>query len=270
MRGYGRTHVGHVRQNNEDAILVDDDLGVYAVADGMGGHAAGEIASELALSVVSEGLYEVREQLALARTDDDTEQIEQLAKTVVQRANAAVHEQSLNDIGKLGMGSTLTILIPVANRVVIAHVGDSRALLFRGGGIEQLTRDHTLANDLATRQGLSADQLKGAFYQNVLSRAIGVAADVEVDVSVVPVEQGDRLVLCSDGLTRYADELEVLAPLLDGEVSSVPDRLVEFANDAGGRDNVSAVVVNVGPAEVAVTDLTALAEAGSSSLTAPQ
>jgi protein phosphatase len=241
-RGFGHTHVGQVRDNNEDAILVDDELGLYAVADGIGGHLAGEVAAQLALAVLSDSLTEERQRLERARRADDAEAVLTLAQELVERANRAVYESSVADETKHGMGCTLTALITINERVVIAHVGDSRALRIRAGQLEQLTDDHTIAQLLMSR-GLLEGPPTFAFH-HALCRAVGIESQVAVDVSEVSIERGDRFLLCSDGLTRYTEDPQQLAPLLEGEVAHAPTRLVDFANDAGGGDNVSVIVVD--------------------------
>lgn len=221
------TDIGQVREGNEDAILIDDPL--YAVADGMGGHRGGEVASNLALQTV--------EQMFAERQGTLTEQVE--------RANRAVFERSQSDRDVSGMGTTLTAALIEGGAVRLAHVGDSRAYLFRGGKLQLLTEDHTLVHRMVVEGEITETEAENHPHRSVLTRALGVEGDVRVDETNVEVQEGDRLLLCTDGLTGMLSEDQIESILQDvRDPQEAVDRLVREANRAGGIDNITAVIID--------------------------
>jgi PPM family protein phosphatase len=223
------TDLGKVREGNEDSYLVDPPLLLYAVADGMGGHRGGEVASHLALETV--------ESLARAGTGTLAE--------YVQQANKTVFERSQRDRRVTGMGTTLTAARIVDDSVHLAHVGDSRAYLLRAGAFRQLTEDHTLVNRMVKAGEITADEADVHPHRNVLTRALGTEPDVEVDQTEVPLMDGDRLLLCSDGLFGMVTEEQIQAILeTEPDPQHAADRLVRAANRAGGVDNITTLVLD--------------------------
>ena len=221
------TDIGQVREGNEDAILIIDPL--YAVADGMGGHRGGEVASNLALQTV--------EQMFAERQGTLTEQVE--------RANRAVFERSQSDRDVSGMGTTLTAALIEGGAVRLAHVGDSRAYLFRGGKLQLLTEDHTLVHRMVVEGEITETEAENHPHRSVLTRALGVEGNVRVDETKVEVHDGDRLLLCTDGLTGMLSEDEIMSVLQDvRDPQEAVDRLVREANRAGGIDNITAVIID--------------------------
>jgi PPM family protein phosphatase len=221
------TDIGQVREGNEDAILINDPL--YAVADGMGGHRGGEVASNLALQTV--------EQMFAERQGTLTEQVE--------RANRAVFERSQSDRDVSGMGTTLTAALIEGGAVRLAHVGDSRAYLFRGGKLQLLTEDHTLVHRMVVEGEITETEAENHPHRSVLTRALGVEGDVRVDETKVAVQEGDRLLLCTDGLTGMLSEDQIESILQDmRDPQEAVDRLVGEANRAGGIDNITAVIID--------------------------
>ncbi len=221
------TDIGQVREGNEDAILINDPL--YAVADGMGGHRGGEVASNLALQTV--------EQMFAERQGTLTEQVE--------RANRAVFERSQSDRDVSGMGTTLTAALIEGGAVRLAHVGDSRAYLFRGGKLQLLTEDHTLVHRMVVEGEITETEAENHPHRSVLTRALGVEGNVRVDETKVEVQEGDRLLLCTDGLTGMLSEDHIESILQDvRDPQEAVDRLVSEANRAGGIDNITAVIID--------------------------
>ena len=221
------TDIGQVREGNEDAILINDPL--YAVADGMGGHRGGEVASNLALQTV--------EQMFAERQGTLTEQVE--------RANRAVFERSQSDRDVSGMGTTLTAALIEGGAVRLAHVGDSRAYLFRGGKLQLLTEDHTLVHRMVVEGEITETEAENHPHRSVLTRALGVEGDVRVDETNVAVQEGDRLLLCTDGLTGMLSEDQIESILQNvRDPQEAVDRLVREANRAGGIDNITAVIID--------------------------
>jgi protein phosphatase len=224
------TDVGRVRSVNEDAFFVDDDSRLFAVADGMGGHQAGEVASATAIAALRTGLDE-------GRPIDE----------VIADANAAVVERASGDPALRGMGTTLTAAVLGDDQVlVIGHVGDSRAYLLRDGVLEQLTVDHSVVAELIAAGQLTEAEAEIDPRRAMITRALGIDVDVEVDVITVDLSVGDRLLFCSDGLTTMLRD-DAIADVLRNETdrARAAQELVEAANDAGGSDNITVLLVDV-------------------------
>jgi protein phosphatase len=225
------THTGRVRDNNEDSFVVDERLALFAVADGMGGHRGGEVASKTAVEAL-------RAAVAGGRTIDDA----------VRLANDAVFEKASQDPEQLaGMGTTMTAAVPVGgSTLLIGHVGDSRAYLLRDGTLELRTQDHSLVEELVREGRLTPEQAESHPQRAIVTRALGVDEDVEVDLYTINVRTGDRVLLCSDGLTTMLRDREVerIARSVDDPQRCAED-LVNAAVEAGGEDNVTVVVLDV-------------------------
>jgi serine/threonine protein phosphatase PrpC len=252
IRFYAATDVGKVRDHNEDNFLVDKKLALFVVADGMGGHAAGEVASAIAVRTLHEEIRREKDLLedyaqggtgAVKVTRKD---VVAVVEQAVQRACSKIHQEALVDPQKRGMGTTLSALLVVGDQGFIAHVGDSRIYLARGGRPQQVTEDHTVYNELIKRGKLTREQIDKVQQKNAITRAVGVYERVEVDTLVVELIPGDTLVLASDGLHGYLESPEELRePLsLDGDASA--KALIDLANARGGRDNITTIVVKVG------------------------
>jgi PPM family protein phosphatase len=226
------TDKGQVREGNEDAYLVEPPL--YAVADGMGGHRGGEVASQLALETIAD----------LFRKGDVP-----LAEQVRQ-ANRAVFERSGEDRAVAGMGTTLTAALVQRELAHVMHVGDSRAYLLRAGTLRQLTEDHTLVNRMVKAGEITPEEAEIHPHRNVITRSLGTEADVDVDEQDVGLLDGDRLLLCSDGLTGMLSEGQIQA-ILEAATSAqeAADRLVRAANRAGGVDNITVLVLAIAEGE---------------------
>lgn len=227
VRAGAATDIGRVREGNEDSFLAREPL--FAVADGMGGHLGGEVASRLALETV--------ERLFQERAGSLTEQVEE--------ANRAVFERSQQDRDVAGMGTTLTAALVEGERVRLAHVGDSRAYLFRDGTLHRLTEDHTLVHRMVQEGEITEAEAERHPHRSVLTRALGVDPGVRVDEGYVRIRPGDRLLLCTDGLTGMVPEQRIGAVLQEiADPQRAADRLVSEANDAGGVDNITVIVLD--------------------------
>jgi protein phosphatase len=221
------TDIGRVREGNEDSFLVEPPL--YAVADGMGGARGGEVASQLALATVEDGFLEGRGGL----------------RELVEQANAAVFTRSAEDRSVAGMGTTLTAAMIAGETAHLVHVGDSRAYLLRAGDLRQLTEDHTLVQRMIRAGEITATEADVHPHRNVLLRVLGTEPDVEVDERDLGLLEGDRIVLCSDGLTNMIAREQLLAILeAAAEPQDAAERLVRAANHAGGIDNITVVVLD--------------------------
>jgi len=228
---YGRdTDTGRLREGNEDAYLVDESLALFAVADGMGGHAAGEVASWTAVEAL-------RAAVANGRPINEA----------ISRANEAIIEKAAGNAAYTGMGTTVTAAIVAGGRhVLIGHVGDSRAYLLRNGELARITKDHTLVEELVDDGRITPEQAASHPQRSIVTRALGDDPGVEVDVYTVEVETGDRLVLCSDGLTGMIRERDVERIARDEpDPQQAAEALVDAANEAGGEDNITVVVLDV-------------------------
>ncbi len=252
IRFYAATDVGQVRDHNEDNFLVDKKLSLFIVADGMGGHAAGEVASAIAVRTVHDEMKRERDLLldftlgASGAHKVTGKDITALLEHAVQRACAKIHEEAQADPAKRGMGTTLSALIVLGTQGFIAHVGDSRIYLMRNGRVQQVTEDHTVQNELIKRGKLTREQIEKVAHKNAITRAVGVYERVEVDTLRIEVLPGDIFVLASDGLTGYLDAPEDLAPYLVLEGDKAAKALIAHANQRGGKDNITAVLVRIG------------------------
>jgi len=235
MRIAGDTHVGKVRPSNEDALIIEPRMGLYAVLDGMGGASAGDVASQLARDTIREFVLHRRLTLAPAA----------LLEAAIVAGSTAVFTTAQHQPERHGMGTTVVACLVVdAKRVVIGHVGDSRAYLLRDGRLQPLTRDHTIVEELVVRGLLTADEAERHPYKNVLSRNLGAKPETQVDVVELELRPGDRLLLCSDGLYGYASAEAIQYLLGSGDAPEhVARDLIELALRGGGGDNVSTIVI---------------------------
>src|SRR5579883_1626090 len=245
--GYGLTDLGRKRQSNEDAFFVDDELGLYVVADGMGGHAAGEVASHEAVDtlygMVKRGVRGLR-ALVDPLSEADSRAACRLMESAVQAATYFVFSIAEIDRDKSGMGTTITALLILGDHAVTAQVGDSRIYRIERDHVEQLTEDHTLIA-WQLKQGLITPQEAARSpHRNVITRAVGSREYVQVDTRCVPLAPGLRFLLCSDGLHGYLREDDIPSIVAMGGSAAV-ERFVELANERGGKDNITAVLVEV-------------------------
>jgi len=235
LRAAAATDVGRRRRNNEDAFAVAREHGLFVVADGMGGHTAGQVASETA----------AREVLAaiLDSASNGTSPSERLRAAVVA-SNDAIFQMAKRKPELAGMGTTLVTLLSVGERAALAHVGDSRAYLVRRGRIRQLTDDHSLVGELQRRGELTADAAQRHPHRHVLTRALGVRRGVEPDLAELSLAPGDVFVLCTDGLTTHVKDEEIAERVeAESDEQGAATALVDLANERGGEDNVTVVVV---------------------------
>jgi protein phosphatase len=226
LRHGSATDIGRARKANEDSLLVQPP--VFAVADGMGGHSAGDVASQTAVEALSQGVAGDR-SLAAA----------------VKEANRRVFDRAQGSIELSGMGTTMTAVVAGGSRIEIAHVGDSRAYLFRGGRLQRLTQDHTVLDRMVRQGKLRPEEARNHPQRSVLERALGVEPDVRVDTQTIDAWPGDRLLLCTDGLTSMLEESRIRQILeTEADPAAASARLVAEAVEAGGHDNVSVIVVD--------------------------
>lgn len=249
LRSSARTSVGQVRENNEDNIHLwaHGPFVLAVVADGMGGAAAGEEASLLAVEAIKAGLVQDSRSLDILEKLTD-EQLSQQLRLAIQDANERILEKALSSPEFRGMGTTVTLAFVRSTTATFAHVGDSRAYLVDGddGRITQITSDHSFVEALLTAGHITPEQAEQHPMRNVLYRALGQTEDVDIDMYYKRLHVGDRLVLCSDGLTRHVRPNEIARVALDNSnPDTVSQKLIDLANERGGEDNISVIVITV-------------------------
>jgi serine/threonine protein phosphatase PrpC len=234
----GRSDVGVIRSSNEDSYIVVPERGTFVVADGMGGHAAGEVASEMAVR------YMTRELGTLRNLGD--EQVAERMRAAIRAANAAIFQRTLTEIDKRGMGTTVTALILYDARFLVGQVGDSRAYMLREGTLTQITKDHSYVQEQVDAGYLTPEQARSHPYSNVITRCVGANSDVAPDVYAGAVKPHDQFLLASDGLTGMLEDPELAKVLKsDRTPQEKVDDLINEANRHGGLDNITAIVVRI-------------------------
>ncbi|MBX7116147.1 MAG: Stp1/IreP family PP2C-type Ser/Thr phosphatase [Myxococcaceae bacterium] len=248
IEAHGLSDVGRKRQHNEDAMLVDEGLGLFIVADGMGGHAAGEVASAKAVETVKQ--HVTANKNVLKDLIKDPSQVNRaaaasLVEVAIQRACAEIYRIANTDNSKRGMGTTFVCLVVAGARGVIGHVGDSRIYLIRQGQCHRLTEDHTLISAQLKAGTITREQALTSQYRNVITRAVGIQESVQVDTLLVDMVPGDVFILCSDGLHGYLEDEEVVPLVKSVGLGDLPKKFINVANERGGKDNITSVVLSV-------------------------
>ena len=273
---WGKTDTGRQRDHNEDSYVVDEALGLFGVADGMGGHQGGEIASRLAVDILHRQISGARgdmtgaavriqdarrrrrsrltapidaaeQEADEAATDPLIEAFVPPATTVMcdaaRQAGTAIFEQSLAETHLRGMGTTLTAMLHFSGRMHLIHAGDSRAYLLRGGKLKQLTEDHTWIAEQVKSGAMTEQEAHESKFRHIITRSVGFERDVQVDVLGVSVQPGDCFLLCSDGMSNYIANQELESIMTSSWFSHLPDILIAIANERGGDDNITTVAV---------------------------
>jgi len=252
VRGYSLTDVGRVRDHNEDAFLQDDDLGLYVVADGVGGHSAGEVASGLLVEHIHRHAASLAPYLGAFRSDDvETRRyLLQAIPAVISGGSEAIYRHSLEHPETQGMATTCVVFMAAASHAFVAHVGDSRLYLLRGKHFQQITEDHTLVRKLVKEGLLSPDEAAVHPQRNVIIRSVGLSPGVEADSLFIDILPSDLFILCSDGLTDMVPDQEIYELALRYRDEGLATALVQRANAHGGRDNVTVAVLEVSEADL--------------------
>lgn len=237
------TDVGKKRDHNEDSFLADQELHLFMVADGMGGHAGGGRASQMAIDLIRTGVTDA--DLGEPTPGAQEQPTCTVLRHAARKAGHEIFALAQSDTELNGMGTTLTVLLFHRARACLAHVGDSRAYLYRDGRVEQISEDHSWINEQVKAGFLSEDEAKASKFKHIITRSVGFERDVNVDTLSVPVLMGDCYLLCSDGLSNYVDEDELARLLSTHYYSHLPELLVELANERGGDDNITVVLIYV-------------------------
>ena len=247
VNAHGLTHVGRQRQHNEDAFLVENDAHLFLVADGMGGHAAGEIASRIAVDSITEFILHTKEDDGTwpHAYDEHYKRATNRLMAAVRMANTRVLEAMRKDARLRGMGTTVVACLAEDDVVSVAHVGDSRAYLIRDGKLSRITNDHSWVFEQVQAGMLTETEAEKHPLRNVITRALGGALQVTPDASEIHAQAGDVYLLCSDGLTGMVPEVEILRVVTasNGDIEKACQELIDAANERGGLDNVTAVLV---------------------------
>ena len=244
---HGKTDVGSVRDHNEDAIGCDENIGLAVLADGMGGHRGGEMASAITVSTILETVTDKLKKINPGNTDEETGySLESLAvHQAVALANKNVHDSSEANAQYRGMGTTVVVTLFYDDRFTVAHVGDSRLYRLRDLELEQITRDHSLMQELIDRGFYTPEQARNSLNKNLVTRAIGIDQNVQIDVQEDIAMSGDIYLLCSDGVTDMIEDHLIKSTMLDNEnnLERAVTEIIRLANEHGGKDNISALLV---------------------------
>src|SRR5579862_1357977 len=249
VRFVGLTDTGKVREHNEDTIAVDADIGLLVLADGMGGYNAGEVASGIAVKTIVNLVREhvQREDLSIPDRDSGLSRPNIILRDAISRANKIIYQTARTQPQCEGMGTTVVAALFFDNKVTIAHVGDSRLYRQRADKIEQVTMDHSLLQELVDRGFYSAEEAQRAANKNYVTRALGVEANVDVEVQEHAVQKGDLYLICSDGLSDMVedDDIHLTISTFGANLETATKQLIQLGNDNGGRDNISVVVAEI-------------------------
>jgi PPM family protein phosphatase len=245
-----KTHPGLVRPLNEDAIGADPSCGLFVLADGLGGYNAGEVAAVMAISAVLDRLSSA---LAASQGEDGAFTPDDAMHDTITEINASIYNAALNSTAFEGMATTVVVGWFLGGRLWVAHAGDSRLYRYRRARLEQITRDHSFSQELLDAGMVTEEEARMLPAKNLVTRALGAAQDIEPEIQDLDVEPGDILLICSDGLTEMVGAYEIAGLLSIGEddIHETARRLVDLANESGGRDNISVILVRVREPSVA-------------------
>jgi len=249
------TDLGKKRIHNEDSYLSDDNLGLFIVADGMGGHAAGDVASKMAVETVIEYMNETIADPEITPpfgTDANLSTDENQLKLSIQLANKKIYQKASSDMNYKGMGTTIVVLYHRNNYLNVAHVGDSRAYHIRDGEIKLITEDHSWVNEQVQAGLMSKDDARNHYLKNIITRALGSKEEVAIDVQKVEIREDDFFLMCTDGLNNHVSDEEILEYIKESNYSlhKSTQKLVQVALDRGGEDNITLILLKCAKDEI--------------------
>lgn len=250
LRYAGNTHVGMKRTHNEDNLAILSEENLYMVADGMGGHASGEVASQMAVETVADFFRETSKDEEVTwpyKMEKGRKYEENRLAAGIKLANLRIYETAAQNAAQRGMGTTIVALAFAGNSAFVGHVGDSRIYRLRGETLEQVTEDHSLLNDYIKMKDLTEQEIENFPHKNVIVRALGMKETVQVDVAADEPEKGDIYMLCSDGLNGMVNDADIRRIMIENrdDLEQCCNMLIQAANDGGGTDNTTVVVVEV-------------------------
>jgi len=239
MKAAAISDIGRVRELNEDNYCIHEgDINLYMVADGMGGHKSGEVASFIAINSIKEHI------LKYLKDEIEEQSVKGIIFQAFNKANQKVYDRGKEDASCEGMGTTLTMALLIEERLYIGHVGDSRGYILRDGILEQITQDHSLVAELVRNGSITEGEAMRHPQKNIITRSLGIDKDIKVDIFVLDFEKKDTLVLCTDGLTNFVDRYELQRTLLEMKNPAEGcNTLVSLANQRGGYDNITVVII---------------------------
>jgi protein phosphatase len=242
---FGDTDVGKVRKVNQDSFIVSDLLSLYIVADGMGGHAAGEKASIIAIGTAIDifSSYDFENQRIIG--SEETLSISDVIKIAFKEGNNRIIKEAISSVHLQGMGTTQVMVVVYSNKAYLGSIGDSRIYLINSNEINQLTRDHSIVQDLMDKGLITNEEAKIHPYKNVITKCLGMQAEIEIDIKEIELNKDDRLLLCSDGLTGLVNDDEIKNIVMSElDLSLSTKKLIDLANERGGHDNITVVILH--------------------------
>jgi PPM family protein phosphatase len=246
---WAKTDVGLKREANEDSYLADSNMGLYLVADGMGGHAGGDTASRMAVEIIKQHVADSRNskktETATANEREDPAILEML-DLAIKDASARIFAESASNPALEGMGTTVTLLLTHGGLAYVAHVGDSRLYMMRDKELIQVTEDHSLVNEQIKAGFITEEEAAHSRFRNIITRSVGFESQVSADTFSLKMQPNDLFLLCSDGLNGMVDDERIGKTIRRGKLSSIPVRLVSAANEMGGEDNITVILVSYG------------------------
>ncbi|MDO8518684.1 MAG: Stp1/IreP family PP2C-type Ser/Thr phosphatase [Deltaproteobacteria bacterium] len=245
---FGLTDVGKKRIKNEDNFLINEKLRLYVIADGMGGHSGGEFASKLAVATIEEvisGINSDPEATVISGVNTDEADFGDRLRYAIEIASSKIYDKALFDSALKGMGTTTVAVLFHAGQVFIANVGDSRGYLFHANKMKQITTDHSLVSEQLQAGFISSGEVKGHKLKNIITRSVGYQEDVEIDIKKIEVHMGDKILLCTDGLSNMLDDEEICRIVVENPIKTACEKLIEQGNEAGGEDNITALLMEV-------------------------
>ncbi len=245
IESYGMSNVGMKRSHNEDHYLMNDDLQLYVVADGMGGHLGGEFASKMAVATIEEVVQRLigPEATVIPGVNSENESPGEKLKFAVREAGRRIYDQSLYDETLKGMGTTAVASYIIDGKAYVANVGDSRGYFVRDHEIKQITEDHSLVSEQVRAGILSANDAKGHRLKNIITRSVGYQEDVDPDIKAHELKAGDKIMMCSDGLSNLVEDREILDIVSKHSLQEACENLIALANERGGDDNITTVIL---------------------------
>jgi protein phosphatase len=246
---WARTDLGLKRELNEDSFLADSNINLYIVADGMGGHAGGNIASKMSVDIIRKRVRAARKSGELFNKqaiESESPGILKLLEDAIKEASSKIFDKSNRQPELAGMGTTVTLVLTHGRRAYVAHVGDSRLYRIRNGRFEQMTEDHSLVNEQVKAGFITSEEAQHSRFRNIITRSVGFENDVIADTKSLIMRPADIYLLCSDGLTGMVEDPEIHKVLKKAKLSQAPARLVDLSNQAGGEDNITVVVLQYG------------------------
>lgn len=232
MKVISKTHIGNVRASNQDSVLYEDTSRLYGVADGMGGHNGGDIASQMAV-------------LMLPRILESMVPSEDNIRAGFEQVNMMIYEEQMKDAVLSGMGTTLTVLWEAEAEIILGHIGDSRAYRMRSGKIEQVSTDHSVVGEMVRDGLITEEQALQHPYRNVITQAVGTSESLQPDIRILDKMKGDKYILCTDGLYEYVSKDEICTLLMRYSPEDAAERMLEKALKKGGKDNVTILIAEV-------------------------